>query len=532
MFGRCAIQAALIVAVYSMTLGGATAAELNKKQAKEAISKLQGDSTADEEKRAICRQLGLIGEAADVPALAALLDSESLMLDALAEAINLADGADEKCELLAEVAKIEMPRALSLAAATAASAAHEDVAKEATAVAARIAEVLLSAEQPVYVRRSAFQRWVASLPAATASKTLTDALSGDDVVQQSAAMGFIRREGDGALIASLVERIASFPASTQAGLMDLLISRGAAEAVPALAELSQNAEKKIAVMAIDALGTLGGEKALAAVDKALGDADEDVRAAAVGALGRWGDASSLPALLDLARKTDAESDKILALGGIATLSSVAQADAAARAKLLEALTLAVATPGDEAAAAAVGIAEALAAAHPTESREALDTLAARKLGEDAQQRVRAAILSFDIDKLTNLAKGAKASSPDGLDMDGPHTDADAIDGDQATYWDKTDNHPLYRFRVDLAEETDVSAISIVGWAHHSFSPKDFEIVCDEKVVRTVKNAVYSNNRYIACFSRTRCKSIELKITGHYGGSPCIRELGIHDGEKR
>ena len=78
----------------------------------------------------------------------------------------------------------------------------------------------------------------------------------------------------------------------------------------------------------------------------------------------------------------------------------------------------------------------------------------------------------------------------------------------------------------------MAAISIVGWAHHNFSPKDFEILCDEKVVKTVKNATYANNRHITCFPRVRCRTIELKITGYYGGSPCIRELGIYGAKKK
>ncbi len=75
---------------------------------------------------------------------------------------------------------------------------------------------------------------------------------------------------------------------------------------------------------------------------------------------------------------------------------------------------------------------------------------------------------------------------------------------------------------------DVSAISIVGWGHHSYSPKDFKIVCDGKTVKTVTGAVYAANRLIVGLPRTRCTSLELQITGYYGGSPGVRELAVFD----
>ena len=54
------------------------------------------------------------------------------------------------------------------------------------------------------------------------------------------------------------------------------------------------------------------------------------------------------------------------------------------------------------------------------------------------------------------------------------------------------------------------------------------MVCDGKTVSKVSDALYANNRVIVGLPRTRCTSLELKITGHYGGSPAIRELGIFD----
>ena len=47
-------------------------------------------------------------------------------------------------------------------------------------------------------------------------------------------------------------------------------------------------------------------------------------------------------------------------------------------------------------------------------------------------------------------------------------------------------------------------------------------------MKRVAKAKYHDNELIVVFPRTRCTSIELKITGHYGKSPAIRELGIYD----
>lgn len=146
---------------------------------------------------------------------------------------------------------------------------------------------------------------------------------------------------------------------------------------------------------------------------------------------------------------------------------------------------------------------------------------------DIQDRV--AIFLLKIERPTNLALGATATSPDGLEKDGAaNGDAAAIDGDPATYWDEQDDQKLYRLRVTFAGARDVSAISILGYHHRDYAPKDFEILCDDKVVKRVKKARYRDNELIVVFPRTRCEFVELKIMGHYGKSPAIRELGIYD----
>ena len=131
----------------------------------------------------------------------------------------------------------------------------------------------------------------------------------------------------------------------------------------------------------------------------------------------------------------------------------------------------------------------------------------------------------------NLALNATVSSPDGLEPDGGSgPDAAAVDGNLATYWDETDDQPLYRFKVSFAKPTKVNTVVIIGHAYQSHSPKDFEVLCDDKVVKSVTDAKYDErtNETQVSFPRCECSSLELKITGYSGRSPGIRELEIYD----
>jgi len=446
------------------------------------------------------------------------------VLDALAEAMKKTGQAEKKRALLADAAKISSLPALRL---TSAAAADKEVAQAALAAAGQIAKTLMAPQQPAYVRRAAFLRWVGCQPEKDADTTVMDALRSSDVVLHSAAFSVVRGREGGVLLEAVAADVTSLPASVQTRLIEVFAARSDAAAAVALVGMARLKDKKVAVLAIAALGTLGGEKALAAVGEAVADADASVREAALRSLGGWPDASALPVLFKVVRTSENEGERGLALRGMAALALAGKPDEAAQATLLKALALVAegAGTGDSVVAAAQ-IAQALSASHGREVRQALDAFAARKLSDAARQSVRAALLASTIGQLPNLARGAKASSPDGIESQGPRPDAHAIDGDPATYWDETDGHPLYRLRVEFPKATEVSAISIVGWGHHSYSPRDFEIVCDGKTVKTVTGALYVNNRVIVGLPKTRCTSLELKITGYYGGSPGVRELGI------
>jgi hypothetical protein len=129
--------------------------------------------------------------------------------------------------------------------------------------------------------------------------------------------------------------------------------------------------------------------------------------------------------------------------------------------------------------------------------------------------------------LQNIASQGTASSPDGLEQDGDgRGDQAAIDGDPGTYWDEGDGAKLYRLVVTFKQPEKFAALAILGWGQHEFAPKDFEVLCDGRPVRKVEDARYSRNVLWLPFDETSCQSVELRITGCYGKSPAVRELGL------
>jgi hypothetical protein len=180
----------------------------------------------------------------------------------------------------------------------------------------------------------------------------------------------------------------------------------------------------------------------------------------------------------------------------------------------------------EAATAVVKIARALQRSQPDVAaaavRKVLDVCklpAARQVAESSL---------IVLDQLTNIAPQGTATSPDGLEKDGTASgDQAAIDGDPGTYWDEEDGRELYRLVVTFKQPEKIAAISITGYAHHRFAPKDFQVLVNDKVVRDVKEAQYDDNLLLIKMDEVTGQTVELRITGYYGGSPAIRELGIY-----
>lgn len=306
------------------------------------------------------------------------------------------------------------------------------------------------------------------------------------------------------------------------------------------------------------LARVPSDRSLEALRAAVQDADAAVQDTAIRGLAEWPDARAITDLPQIARTAEGLPHKVLALRGLVRMAALPGGRGPAEtAKLLgEALTLAprseekkmaLAALGDvphaaalelaagcltdkdlevEAAMAVVKVAKRIQSSHPEQAQKAVQKIldvctkpAARQVAESAW---------FVLGSLINVAPQGKASSPDDLEKDGASSgDQAAIDGNTATYWDEEDGKSLYRLAVALPQPERIAAISIVGYEQQRFAPREFEIVCDGKVVKKVENAQYDDNLLVIKLDEVTATTIELKITGYYGGSPAIRELAIY-----
>jgi type 1 glutamine amidotransferase/HEAT repeat protein len=325
---------------------------------------------------------------------------------------------------------------------------------------------------------------------------------------------------------------------------------------PVMAALpaSQGAER---ASLITVLGTVGGPDVIAPLRDALKSTTPAVCAAAAKALGAWPDATPLDDLVSTATTTTDPVAKALAIRGAARLAGLASnrpADAVVSAMSsvfaisdrpeekqailsglgkvpcqasLKFLTAHLKDPGleQEAGLAALQVANSTFHQYPDACRAVAQQLAGSTV---VALKDGAASLQFKLDRADNLALGATASHPDGLGIDGQGQEAwAAIDGDPKTYWDEDDFKDLYILRVQLQAPSTISVIRIMGYEQENYAPKDFEILCDDKVIKKVVGARYQNNWLMEEFPATKCSVLELRITGYYGQSPAIRELEIY-----
>jgi type 1 glutamine amidotransferase/HEAT repeat protein len=128
----------------------------------------------------------------------------------------------------------------------------------------------------------------------------------------------------------------------------------------------------------------------------------------------------------------------------------------------------------------------------------------------------------------NLALGATASSPDGIEPDGVSGgDQAAIDGNPGTYWDEVDNAEAYCLKVTFREPTEVSSINILWHPYEQHQAKNLDVLCDEKVVAEVRETPCVEHEMFVPFPVVRCTSVELRIPGKNGLiSPAIHEFQI------
>jgi len=328
-----------------------------------------------------------------------------------------------------------------------------------------------------------------------------------------------------------------------------------------IAKAAERASGPARVSLLSILGKTGGGEALRVLKEALKDPDKGIRTAAIKAVSDWPDAKPLPDLVAFLRAEKELTPKALAFRAFVGLSGkdpsaspdeagalytevMALADRPEDRKTLvggmgsvpspDALKLAVSCLGDsrtvnEAALAVVQIAPHLLASHGKEVKAAMG--AVLEACELKTVRAKAKDILIQLSKPMNLARSATASSPDGLEKDGnAGGDQAAIDGNPNTYWDEVDNRKLYILQLDFRRAVRATDIAIMGYQHHGYAPRDFEIVCDGKTVKTIVNAEYTNNRLHVSIPPTTFKCLALKITKSYGPSPAIRELEIYNVE--
>ena len=239
------------------------------------------------------------------------------------------------------------------------------------------------------------------------------------------------------------------------------------------------------------LGKLGGRQAREAIEIHLNHFDPTIRAGVMGMMLAWPGREFAPQVLRIACQKDKAAAAALAVRAWCRMTADMQTyDAAQAAELLR---------------------KAQAQAAGAEEKQALEAA------------IEAAGLS------ANYAMLATASSPDDLDDDGASVgDQGAIDGSLATYWDEQDRAKLYVLQLDWAHPVRVRTLRIVGWGHHDFAPKDFDVLCDSKTVKQIRNAQYKSNCLTFEIEPTACSQLQLRITGYYGNSPAVRELEVFD----
>ncbi|MCY3022343.1 MAG: hypothetical protein NTW87_25305, partial [Planctomycetota bacterium] len=339
---------------------------------------------------------------------------------------------------------------------------------------------------------------LAARAARVAVPALMDAASDADGSVRTAALGALRTLATADDLLGLVRLLSKVQADAdRASLEPVILSfcRGSKERekqgeplIAALPDASVPARASLLRM----LGRLGGAKALEAVRADLKHADETVRDAALRALADWPDGAPAPDVLAIAaNKDETLPHHVLALRGYVRM-----------------ITL----PG-------------------TRSRTEMAALLP-EAGKVARRDEEKQIVLAAIEKTqwaANLALSGTASSPDGLECDGGATgDQAAIDGDASTYWDEVDDQKLYILQVDWPNPVTFTVIRIMGYEQQGFAPKDFDVLCDGKVVKEARGAAYTNNLLLLDLPKTTCGKLQLKITGYYGKSPAIRELEVFD----
>jgi len=432
--------------------------------------------------------------------------------------------------------------------------------------AARVYRRLWAAETSPQVHRAALAGLARLTTGSERIDVIVGALRTGDPALCTVAAGSVAEADDGSLSEAVADRLPDLPPAAQEAAFGALADVGRLpQCARSLLASDDPGVRGAAARALRELGSPADAPAIvAAIETAAGVTRPDLEAALT-AVWRRGAGPSVdtgtiarepePARSSLLRALVAlgSRDALDVLSALLEDPSAQVRTAALRALAgwpwddpigaVHALALAVSSLDEpdialDSAAAVVGIAQGLSPEHKEAVIAAMNrVLAAVKTGQirtaarqvlmDLGAEVAVTKTVALVDPGPNLAIGAVADSPDGIDSDGAASgDQAAIDGDPNTYWDEVNDQTLYILRVTFPALTEVSAIRITGHAQFSYDPRDFEIVCDGAVVKTIEDAWYESNQFATTFPVTRCKTLELRITGWYGQSPGIRELEI------
>ena len=327
---------------------------------------------------------------------------------------------------------------------------------------------------------------------------------------------------------------------------------------PVLQKLDVVQKPGVQAMLFRIVCLVGDDRALPALRRAIQSQDPSLRDAAIRGLTAWPTPAPFEDLVHLARDARESVHRVLALRATIRLSTriegitperrtglftqlmqLAREPAERKAVLaevgrcptLEALRLAQRHFADpelatEAGVALTQIASGIRDKHREEVLKALQPLVTGD--RDSLVVSRAFKVLKDILKPVNLSLGATATNPDGLEADGAAGGPGAaIDDDPNTYWDETDNADLYRLRVTFKKPAEVAWINLLWHPHGEYQAKNFDIVCDGKVVKEVRKATCFENEMFLPITPIRCTSVELVIPGKNGLiSPCIHEFRI------
>jgi len=395
---------------------------------------------------------------------------------------------------------------------------------------------------------------------ATAAEVPTACRWLGDVELGSRAVQVLQRLDDPAAASALRAATLRLRGRPLVGVLTALGAKRDRGAVPLLVRHAASSDREVALAAVDALGQVGGVRAVDVLRRARAEAPADWSAPIAHALIRalesldpgdpgalaewrsiWASAAPMPvrraAYHLLVRGTD---DASLVFDGLRSGDAVTAAIAAeAMAGPGRAPLRRVAAEGLWGFSPAVQVIVLGALARdpdPTLAQQVEPLLDSgdrlvRSAAREALRRCGAAVPASHSAAFTdpgpNLALGAKASSPDGIESDGQASgDAAAIDGDLSTYWDEADHQAEYLLCVTFASQVEIGALRITGFQHHEYAPRDFAVLCDGKTVLDVTDAEYDHNQFAVRFTATRCKTLTLRIHGYYGLSPAIRELEV------